>query len=154
MQKLIPLQREHLPHLIANLREWDRKELQSFRDISIEDALTELLDEHSQVWVSPKGNPCVVCGLVAHKTEAGVGVPYLLATEEFYEYTRLFARESKLWVQDAQQQYPLLYNLVAADNTKAVRWLKWLGFFFGDPIHNLGRNGLTFYPFYLRRQYV
>lgn len=152
MEKLIPLQREHLPHLIENLREWDRQELQSFRDLTVEDALTELLDVGSSVWVSPKGNPCVVCGLVPHSTEAGVGVPFLLATDEFYEHTRLFARESKLWVEEARKQYPLLYNLVAADNTVAVRWLKWLGFFFGEPIENLGRYGLTFYPFYLRSQ--
>lgn len=151
MEKLIPLTKDHLPHLIENLREWDKKELQSFRDISVEEGLTELLGD-GQVWVSPKGNPCVVCGLVPHEQVAGVGVPYLLATEEFYEYTRLFARESKLWVQEASQKYPMLFNCVAAGNTKAIRWLKWLGFSFDEREDNQGRFGLSFYPFYMRRK--
>lgn len=150
MEKLIPLTRDHLPHLIENLREWDRKELQSFRDITIEEGLTELLGE-GQVWLSPKGNPCVVCGLVPHDVVKGIGVPYLLATEEFYEHTRLFARESRLWVQAARQKYPMLFNCVAAENTKAIRWLKWLGFSFDERVDNQGRLGLSFYPFYMRR---
>lgn len=150
MEKLIPLTKEHLPHLIENLREWDKKELQSFRDITVEEGLTELIGE-GQVWVSPKGNPCVVCGLVQHERVAGVGVPYLLATEEFYEYTRKFSKESKLWVQDALQKYPTLFNCVAAENTKAIRWLKWLGFTLEDRVDNFGRLGLSFYPFYMRR---
>ena len=152
MEKLIPLTKEHLPHLIENLREWDKKELQSFRDVTVEEGLTELLEtEGSQVWISPKGNPCVVCGLVPHEDFNDVGVPFLLATEEFYTYTRLFARESKLWIQQAKEKYPVLFNCVASDNTKAIRWLKWLGFSFGEREDNQGRLGLSFYPFYMRR---
>lgn len=151
MEQLIPLTKEHLPHLIENLREWDKKELQSFRDITVEEGLSELIGV-GYVWVSPKGNPCVVCGVVQHEQVKDVGVPFLLATEEFYEYTRLFARESKLWVRDALTKYPMLFNCVAADNEKAVRWLKWLGFTFDEREDNLGRLGLSFYPFYMRRE--
>ena len=152
MEKLIPLTKEHLPHLIEHLREWDKKELQSFRDITVEEGLLELLeDDGSQVWVSPKGNPCVVCGVMPHQEVAGMGIPYLLATEEFFEYTRLFARESKLWVQEASSKFPVLYNMVAADNIKAVRWLKWLGFTLDAKTENQGRFNIPFYPFYLRR---
>lgn len=151
MERLIPLSEEHLPHLIANLREWDVKEILSFRDTSVEETMTELLGI-GDVWVSPKGNPCVVCGCVPHETEEGVGVPFLLATEEFYEYTRLFARESKEWVNQAIQKYPILFNCVAAENTKAIRWLKWLGFSFAKREDNLGRLGLSFYPFFMRRE--
>jgi ribosomal protein S18 acetylase RimI-like enzyme len=150
MEKLIPLTQEHLPHLIENLREWDRKELQSFRDITIEEGLSELVG-YGQVWLSPKGNPCVVCGLVPHEDYEDVGVPFLLATEEFYTHTRKFARESKLWINEALLVYPTLFNVVAADNIKAVRWLRWLGFDIEERVDNLGRFGLSFYPFYMRR---
>lgn len=151
MATLIPLTKEHLPHLIENLREWDKKELQSFRDITVEEGLTELLGD-GMVWISPKGNPCVVCGLVEHEQVAGVGVPYLLATEEFYDYAHYAAKESKMWVKDAIKKYPVLFNCVAAENTRAIRWLKWLGFTFEEREDNLGRLGLSFYPFYMRRE--
>lgn len=150
MEKLIPLTKEHLPHLVANLREWDRKELKSFRDIPVEDSLKELLGVGS-VWLSPKGNPCVVCGLIPHERVKGIGVPFLLATDEFYEHTRLFARESRLWVEDALTKYPLLFNCVAAENKVAIRWLKWLGFTLTVEEYTLGNLGLSFYPFYMRR---
>lgn len=48
------------------------------------------------------------------------------------------------------EQFPgLLYNFVDQRNEAAIRWLRWLGFTFSDPIP-YGVDGLPFLPFYLR----
>lgn len=151
MEKLIPLTEEHLPHLVGHLREWDKKELTSFLDVTIEESLRELVGK-GEVWISPKGNPCVVCGLTPNPEDPSMGIPYLLATDEFYQHTHKFAKESKLWVADALTKYTVIFNAVAAENIVAIRWLQWLGFSFDTRIDNLGRHGLSFYPFYMRRK--
>jgi hypothetical protein len=45
-------------------------------------------------------------------------------------------------------QFDYLANYVHATNTKSIRWLKRLGFSFGDPVAGFGHGGGVFLPFY------
>ena len=43
-------------------------------------------------------------------------------------------------------RFPVLRNVVDARYAEAIRWLRWLGFRFGEPV-NIGVAGLPFLPF-------
>lgn len=90
---------------------------------------------------------------VSECDESGWGVPWLLGSDEIVDIGFQFLRESKHWIKGVQDQYPLLYNYVAAENTAAVTWLRFLGFKFIREIENFEDGGLTFYEF-VRIKYV
>lgn len=79
--------------------------------------------------------------------ESGMGIPWMLASEEINDISFQFLRESRYWIRRVQDKYPLLYNYVAAENTVAVQWLRFLGFKFIREIENFQDGGLTFYEF-------
>ena len=79
--------------------------------------------------------------------ESGNGIPWMLASEEINDISFQFLRESRYWIKRVQKNYPLLYNYVAAENTVAVQWLRFLGFKFIREIEDFMDGGLTFYEF-------
>jgi hypothetical protein len=71
--------------------------------------------------------------------------PWLLGTDKLPETKRVMLPVSAKWVEEKNNQYPLLLNYVHVDNTVSMRWLKTLGFKFIklDKEHGVGRE-----PFY------
>lgn len=84
---------------------------------------------------------------VGSSEDSDTGIPWLLASEEINEISFQFLRESRHWIRRVQDKYPLLCNYVAAENTVAVQWLRFLGFKFIREIENFMDGGLTFYEF-------
>ncbi|MDR1378537.1 MAG: hypothetical protein LBJ36_05745 [Synergistaceae bacterium] len=73
----------------------------------------------------------------------GVGVVWLLATQEIERHPVRFYRESKRMFGNVAEKYETLINWVDQRNTLSLRWLKWLGFEIGEP-EPWGVMGLPF----------
>jgi hypothetical protein len=56
------------------------------------------------------------------------GVPWMLSTGKLWQHGVHFARGSAAWMTEAKALYTELVNYVDARNTRARRWLSWLGF--------------------------
>lgn len=65
---------------------------------------------------------------------AGVGSPWALGTDEIERNQREFLRKSVACRDRMRARYPVLCNVVDARNRVSVRWLKWLGFVFSEPV--------------------
>lgn len=77
----------------------------------------------------------------------GIGVPWLLGTDEIDQHPRAFVRTARAYIRRMRELYPTLRNIVHADNTKAVRWLRRAGFDVMPPVAH-GRG--LFHPFEMR----
>ena len=80
--------------------------------------LTALLD----------GRPEAMFGLVVRSALAGEGTPWMLGTEAIYDHPRAMLRWGPGFVATMLDSTPVLSNLVAVDNVRAIRFLRWLGF--------------------------
>lgn len=87
---------------------------------------------------NPLLTPLAIGGVCPVETEYGEqGVIWMLGTDLLDRETRyplqrrLFARATRLVVEEFSKQWPVLLNMTYAENAKALRWLKWLGFELG-----------------------
>lgn len=148
--EVLPLLAEHLPAIAAVIRHADREEIEAATGIPIAQALTMLLPGSIKAQrIVCDGLTLAIFGDAEHGY--GIGVPWLISTEHVEQHPREFLRVCKPEVQDMLVRHHTLINYVDARNTGAVRWLRWLGFDFGDPVP-YGHSGLPFYPFTLTRE--
>jgi hypothetical protein len=80
----------------------------------------------------------------------GIGAAWMIGSTGLQplRVQKALLRESREMLDVLQAMFPtMLYNFVDARNDCAIRWLKWLGFTFDDPIP-MGRGKHPFFPFY------
>ncbi|HWU70748.1 MAG TPA: hypothetical protein VN017_05280 [Pseudoxanthomonas sp.] len=98
------------------------------------------------------GKPVCMFGVSPFSILSGMGAAWMIGSKELNRLSvqKELLRLSRPVVASMRDQFPaLLYNFVDQRNTSAIRWLRWLGFQFDDPIP-YGVDGLPFLPFYLR----
>lgn len=123
-----------LPQDLANisgmkLRQSDINELRAATPAEPMDALLESVKSSSLLWVAEKdGKIEAVFGVGNDGVFNSIGIPWLLATDEFTKHSYRVARRSREIVEKMLEQYPLLLNFVANSNEVSKKWLKWLGF--------------------------
>ena len=121
---------EHIPPIVADMREADRKEVWASHRHTPEGALLTSLVASTKAWTCLiEGQPAFMWG-VAPKGSllSSVGVPWLLGTKDIHRVNREFLRRSRAYVDLMQEGYARLENHVHAENTVSIRWLQWCGF--------------------------
>lgn len=92
------------------------------------------------------GTPISMFGVVKHDLMSGDAIFWILSSEEIYRVSRKLLKNSKkfidIWLQDNDR----LYNYIHADNTRALRWAKFLGAKL-ELVPKYGVNGEDFYRF-------
>lgn len=147
MAEVVPCTREHILNLTPRLRESDREELYEASGNPPESVLMASFECSEEAWAAVEdGFVLCVFGLAPHPQLHEWGVPWMLASEQFYDHTREFTKECREWIDRMHNRYPKLLNMVHIKNVKAVRWLKWCGFTLHPPIQ-AGPNRTTFIPF-------
>lgn len=91
-----------------------------------------------------------VAPLRPHLLLETVGVPWLLATDRLLEHRRKLISEAPAYIERMLCAFPRLVNHVHADNRRAVRWLRRLGFTLA-PAAPYGVNGEMFHQFDMTR---
>lgn len=143
-------------YIAANMREEDISELKAAGQDDPMASMIECFERSERpltgVW---DGKPCAMFGIVRTRHRAyvdgfflprGIGAPWLLGTQGIIDARWQFLRESRKWLDAVSDGYDLLENHVHSRNTIHVRWLKWLGFEFGDDC--VYPSGETFHKFY------
>lgn len=136
---------EDVPFLAANIREDDRLEIWHGYRVTPEEAFqTGFEVSDSPYTVEWQGKPVAMFGVSGVE---GVGVPWMLATNDLKKIRKSFLRECRSYVEEMNNKYPLLVNQVWAKNTTHIQWLKWLGFQFDTPVQ-MGPDNEMFIRFY------
>lgn len=139
-------------YLAAHLRESDRLEVSANSD-DIEATIRRSIAASTICSVAQlDGRPVFVIGC-APCDRPGVGVPWLLGTDEVTPHGGALTRITKSYVRQFLETWPVLLNAVDERNVVSVRWLEAIGFTIGEPIP-FGRKGERFHIFTRERAYV
>jgi hypothetical protein len=137
----------HIPFIAGSIREADKSELWAAACLSPEAALWKSLSSSSMAWTGLYDSlPVCMFGVASGSELAGVGLPWMIGTQELDRLAITFLRRNKSKIQEMLDIYPRLMNYVDDRNKKAIRWLKWLGFIIGEPVP-FGPFNMPFRPF-------
>lgn len=124
---LVAAERSHIPHLAASMREWDRVECGAIGH-SPEHALSEGLSR--SLWALTAladGGPVAMLGVAPRSMIEGVGVPWMLGSDAIYDGARELVAYGPSIIAEMEATFPVLRNMVAADNGRAIRFLRHWG---------------------------
>ena len=148
--RVIRAEMHHIPAIVRNIREADREELLASSNRTPNEVLIQGLMISEMAWTGMvDGEPVCIFGVAPCET-AGVGRPWMIGTKLLEKYQMVFLRRCKPRVVIMQCLFEVLENWVDARNTRAIQWLKWLGFSFSEPVP-AGPFSLPFCRFDMRR---
>jgi hypothetical protein len=80
----------------------------------------------------------LVCawGLVPPSLMSDRAYLWLFSTEAVEEHKFIFVRNSQKAVAEMLEEYPIITGYCELGNTRSMRWLRWLGAVFGEPINS------------------
>lgn len=111
-----------------DLQEEDLIEIKGFGYDDPKVAIEASLEKSTKSWTILKGHRPVGVFGVRDIDGKGTGQVWLLCTSEAYKPYRHFHEQSKIVVESLLDDYLMLVNLVWEGHSRALRWLKHLGF--------------------------
>ena len=101
---------------------------------SLEDILNDIMTSDREILLGIKKDGdipiCMSGAWQLDKDEKGVGVAWMLCTDEIVNHKICLLREAKAEMKKYDKEFWLLYNFIYSKNEFAKNWLKWLGFKF------------------------
>ncbi len=140
--------------IAEGMRMADRAEVWAASRRTPEQALSFSFQNSALVFTGlADGNPFVMFGVGEQSRLLGVGVPWLLGTDEIARHAVPFLRRCGFWKKRLLADYRVLKNHVDNRNQLSIRWLRWIGFSLSEPRPH-GPDGLLFRAFELRADNV
>jgi hypothetical protein len=138
--------------LLANLRPEDQAEVDALLGPGeIAKKLPDSVRDSILSWtVEADGEVVCMLGLTAVSLLGDHGVPWMLGTPLVDVHRRGLVRIAPSYIARMLAIYPTLLNAVDARNTKAIGWLRRVGFTLLPP-QPLGVAGLPFHIFFMNR---
>jgi hypothetical protein len=148
---IIPATAEHIPLIVANMREADIEEM-ALLGLNAVDAVRYSLKTSRFACTGFVGNEAVCIFGVSpsgHFTPL-VGLPWMFGTDALETYAAIFLKRCKPQVKRMLDIFSYLENHVSVSNVEAIEWLRWLGFDFDAP-EAYGPLGSQFMKFHRGR---
>lgn len=146
-----PVAPSDVEYIASRIREADRVEVY---ESSRRDALTALASstERSErtATVFFGDTPVAICGVGRMALLSGIGVPWMLGTDDLRTNAKTLLPHAKPMVVKMMQGHDVLRNMVHVDNRASIRWLKSMGFRMGQPVA-AGWRGAMFRVFELNK---
>lgn len=148
--EIVPAQEEHLLALAGTMSPDDAAECWALCHWSPEEALRRSVEGSR----NPKagladGEVIAMFGVAQPTLVNSLGMPWLLGSPAISQHWVRFARESRDFVNHEKAGYQMLLNYVDARHTRAVRWVRWLGFTL-SLVERFGPDNLPFWRAELR----
>lgn len=137
---------EDINRLAPDVRQADRDEIMASHGLEPLPAIAFCMGSSEECNTMIDDNKDII-GIFGVANFKNIGVPWMLSSERIYQkkIARQFLIQSKQWIDSTMLRYSVLTNYVSQENTKAIKWLKYLGFSFVrlDEQHGVGKK-----PFY------
>lgn len=135
--------------LARNMREADRLELMAGSGVEPLAALEEGYVHSTKCLTifTDQDEVVGVFGVVPNTLDPLVGHPWMLATDHLDSIRMTFLRQSRKYLDDLAEGFPLLMNCCDKRNTVHIKWLRWLGFSFIREIPEYGVGRVPFLEF-------
>jgi hypothetical protein len=145
---------EHIASIAPRMRDADVEEVRAASGRSPDNALRHSLQMSEIAWtVTFDGMPELMFGCGTVDILNNIGAPWLLGTDAVERNRRHFLGGSRYWIQQMQNRWQLLRNVVDDRNAASKRWLAWLGFTLKDP-EPYGYERLPFRVFEMKVPHV
>lgn len=137
--------------LVVKMRQADIEELEA---LGIQDFVREIrssVERSAFAYTFTVGGElaCIMGVVPAGGLFDPSGIPWMLGTDLVTRNQRALMRLCRPYIHQMLQAYPFLFNYVHAENHRAVRWLKCVGFTL-QPAEPYGPLGAPFHLFTLR----
>lgn len=99
------------------------------------------------------GEPICMFGVAEGSLLGNTGIPWMIGSSKLDDHAMTFLRNSHRALSFMSLGYDTLFNYVDARNTKAIEWLRWLGFDI-EEARPYGPDGVDFHRFTKRLTYV
>lgn len=134
--------------LLEDIRPLDREEAEALlgRPLTAADIRRSATRADIMNTVLVDGEVLGIGGAFTASVLDGAGVPWFLATTSVENHFGLLVKLGREHIPTLRQRYRRLENFVMASNTRAVRWLKAMGFEIYPPAP-LGPRGIMFRKF-------
>lgn len=137
----------HALDLGPRLRKADQDEVIAACGLAAKDALLLAVAHAKQAdaWLIG-GHLIAISGITGSVATPNAGVIWMLASDEIDQFPKQLMKGRRQYVRDLLKGHDMLFNFVDNRNTKAQKWLQWLGFQLEEP-RPFGTAGLLFRPF-------
>lgn len=134
--------------LAPKMRAMDRYEVEAIAGLDPLAALALGLFHSDPCWagVDAEGRVVAMWGIVPLVPNSH-GSIWLLSSDMVGDHVREIVKSAGKWLDEQQKKYPLLTNVVSADNRVHQRLLRYLGFTLLEPIDNFGPSKVRVIPF-------
>ena len=140
----------HARLVAAKLRPADVEELRAAGvEGDLADHLAADVEHDSMAWVAWLNHELAVIFGAVPAPDESYAVIWALGTDAVDRHPLLFIAAADEVLRQLLGRFPVLSNLVHNRNTRAVRWLKYAGAQFSEPVTL--PNGEVFIPFHLTR---
>lgn len=143
---------DDLAYIAANMREDDKAELYAAHgpDVDIEALLAQSHWQSAESFIlrAPSGEPLAILGFVPAPYDSYVAIPWLLGVPNINKHTKGFIRASQAVLDSLLGvKYSYMCNYVHEKHETSIRYLKFLGFQFGEvtTVEDTGENFVYFY---------
>lgn len=130
------------------LREADKREIAASTGVDPLSALQSSFCISTEVYLAcrPDDTPLAIFGIGPNSSDAGVGIPWMVGTEEMIHYAIPLVRDARRWVDHQLTTYLYLTNYVDSRNSVHLKWLRHIGFYIDETPQYIGVD--TSVPFY------
>jgi hypothetical protein len=102
-----------------------------------QETMRRTLNNSSHIWAGVDDDKILATwGVIPPTLLSDRAYLWMFHTPHLQEHIFVFVRHSQRVVQEALEFYPILVGHAVIGNTRAIRWLKWLGAEFGKPIND------------------
>lgn len=147
---IVPAAQEHVEQMLPYVRQADRHEVMASSGRAVEDLLGRSVAQAEMAWAGLV-NDKVACifGVTGASLLSETGFPWMIGTHLVESHAKAFLRRNRPIVAQMLARYPYLKNYVDVRNSKAIEWLRWLGFVI-LPAEPFGMYRMLFHPFELK----
>lgn len=145
---------EHVAAIAERVRTADKAEIYAACGLPPYEALVRSWAVSDHSWTGfLDGVPAAMFGVTQASLVTGTGKPWLIGTDLLDKSPLTFLKECRPFMPEIERRYARLENYVDARNSRAIRWLKWLGFEMGQA-EPYGFQKLPFIRFYKERSWA
>jgi hypothetical protein len=148
-RRIVQAELEHVPAVAFNIRPDDARELMVAYDSDPYSIILQSFSISEKCWTAiVDGEPIAIFGVVMKG--AGQGRPWMVGTTALDRHRLKFTKGCQAVIDEMLSVFPVLENVVDTRNKRNIRWLRWLGFEFGEIIF-VGLQSLPFITFRMEK---
>lgn len=141
MIEIRPSTKSDITPIASDMREIDQIECMTWSGLTPRQSLLSSMIFSDECYtIDINGIPSAIFGWGADSGIDDNACVWFLATNRVNKYTREFLTYPKPYFERMFEKYSEVYNYVCTDNKKALRFLKYHGFTFGDMVKKENRN--------------